>query len=133
MVTIDNLVTTAIKVILNKNQRADSITTVAFMNKTRNYYIQPEMIEERIEWLIKNGTIINKPFNSHASYRLTGKYITSTTKNLKIILNTKEDHLTYALMKTPNHPSSIVTPLLTSQQSNNHEMKFKLNLSIRCD
>ena len=103
------------------------------MNKTRNYSIQPEIIEKRIEWLITNGTIINEPFIGHASYRLTGKYITSTEKNIEIISNTKEDDLTDALIKTLNHPSSIAISLLTFQQSKMHEMKFKLNLSIRCD
>ena len=48
MVTIENLVTTVIKDIINKKY----IATVAFMNKARNFRIQPEIIEEKIE----NGT-----------------------------------------------------------------------------
>ena len=48
MVTIENLVTTVIKDIINKKY----IATVAFMNKARNFPIQPEIIEEKIE----NGT-----------------------------------------------------------------------------
>ena len=56
MVTIENLVATVIKDILNKNQIADSIITVAFMNKARNFPIQPKIIEEKIE----NGALIKK-------------------------------------------------------------------------
>ena len=51
MVTIDNLITTAIKDIHNKKQTANSITTNAFVNKTRNDSIQLETIKERIELL----------------------------------------------------------------------------------
>ena len=43
MVTIDNLITTAIKDATNKKQR---VTTVTFLNKTRNDLIQLEIIEE---------------------------------------------------------------------------------------
>ena len=43
MVTIDNLITTAIKDTTNKKQR---VTTVTFLNKTRNDLIQLEIIEE---------------------------------------------------------------------------------------
>ena len=53
MVTIDNLITTAIKDIHNKKQTANSITTNAFVNKTRNDSIQLETIKERIELLKK--------------------------------------------------------------------------------
>ena len=83
MVTIDYLITSAIINILNKKQRANSITTIAFVNKTRNDPIQSEIIEKRIKWLIKNGTLINKPLNGNASYRLTEKDITSPEKNLE--------------------------------------------------
>ena len=51
MVTIDNLITTAIKDIHNKKQTANSITTNAFVNKTRSDSIQLETIKERIELL----------------------------------------------------------------------------------
>ena len=51
MVTIDNLITTAIKDIHNKKQTANSITTNAFVNKTRNDSIQLETIKERIKLL----------------------------------------------------------------------------------
>ena len=37
------------KDIPNKKQRPDSINTVAFINKTRNDPLEPEIIEERIE------------------------------------------------------------------------------------
>ena len=53
MVTIDNLITTAIKDIHNKKQTANSVTTNAFVNKTRNDSIQLETIKERIELLKK--------------------------------------------------------------------------------
>ena len=43
MVTIDNLITTPIKDATNKKQR---VTTVTFLNKTRNDLIQLEIIEE---------------------------------------------------------------------------------------
>lgn len=51
-------------------ERADPITIAAFVSKTRNVSIQPETFEERIDWLIKNGTLINKPFNGHACHCL---------------------------------------------------------------
>ena len=57
MVTIDNLITTAIKDATNKKQRAESITTVIFLNKTRNDLIQLEIIEEIIKWFIKMGQL----------------------------------------------------------------------------
>ena len=82
MVIIDNLSTTAIKDATNKKQRAESITTVTFLNKTRNDLIQLEIIEEIIKWFIKIGAVINKPFN-----RLTEKDITffekKSRKNFK--------------------------------------------------
>ena len=54
MVTIDNLITTAIKDATNKKQR---VTTVTFLNKTRNDLIQLEIIEEIIKWFIKMGQL----------------------------------------------------------------------------
>ena len=57
MFTIGNLINTAIEDIPNKKQRAESITTVTFINKTRNNPIQPEIIEERVKWFIKNGAL----------------------------------------------------------------------------
>ena len=77
MVTMDNLITTAIKDMPNKNQRTESIITVTFFNKTRNDLIQLEIIEERIKWFIKIGAVINKPF-SH----LTEKDITPFGKKI---------------------------------------------------
>ena len=53
MVTIDNLITTAIKDISIKKKGHTSITTNAFINKTRNDSIQPEIIKEGIECLTK--------------------------------------------------------------------------------
>ena len=55
MFTTGNLITTAIEDIPNKKQRAEPITTVTFIKKTRNDPIQTEIIEERIKWFIKNG------------------------------------------------------------------------------
>ena len=123
MAIIDNLITTGIKDIRDNKQRADFITTVTFINETRNDPIQPDINEETIEWLIKNGALINKTFNGHAFYHLKEKDTTFLEKNLGKSLNIKEDHLIDAHMKTPNHPSSIVTPLLAC---------LKLNLSIAC-
>ena len=70
MAIIDNLITTGIKDIRDNKQRADFITTVTFINETRNDPIQPDINEETIEWLIKNGALINKTFNGHAFYHL---------------------------------------------------------------
>ena len=57
MFTIGNLINTAIEDIPKKKQRAESITTVTFINKTRIDTIQSEIIEERIKWFIKNGAL----------------------------------------------------------------------------
>lgn len=57
MFTIGNLINTAIEDIPKKKQRAESITTVTFVNKTRIDTIQSEIIEERIKWFIKNGAL----------------------------------------------------------------------------
>ena len=57
MFTTGNLITTAIEDIPNEKQRAESITTVTFIKKTRNDPIQTEIIEERIKWFIKNGAL----------------------------------------------------------------------------
>ena len=57
MFTIGNLINTAIEDIPKKKQRAESITTVTFINKTRIDTIQSEIIEERIKWFIKTGAL----------------------------------------------------------------------------
>ena len=57
MFTIGNLINTAIEDIPKKKQRAESITAVTFINKTRIDTIQSEIIEERIKWFIKNGAL----------------------------------------------------------------------------
>lgn len=57
MFTIGNLINTAIEDIPKKKQRAESITTVTSINKTRIDTIQSEIIEERIKWFIKNGAL----------------------------------------------------------------------------
>ena len=57
MFTIGNPINTAIEDIPNKKQRAESITTVTFINKTRIDTIQSEIIEERIKWFIKTGAL----------------------------------------------------------------------------
>ena len=49
MVTIENLATTVIKDTINKKYIADSIITVAFMNKARNVPIQPEIKEKKMK------------------------------------------------------------------------------------
>ena len=78
------------------------------MRKTRNDPIQPEIIEEKNVWLINNGALINKPFNSHVFYHVKEKYIISPKKKFQKSLNTKKDHLIDAHIKTPDHPSSII-------------------------
>ena len=83
IVTIDNLITAAIKDICDKKQRANCITTVPFMNKTRNDPTKPEIIEEKNVWLINNGTVINKPFNSHVFYHIKEKYISQKKSRKK--------------------------------------------------
>ena len=71
MVTIKNIITTAIKDVCNYKQRAVSITTVTFINKFQNKFRQTEIVEERIKRLIKNEAPKNKPFNVHAFYCLS--------------------------------------------------------------
>lgn len=83
LINANEITITAIKETRNENQRADSIPTVAFINKITNDPIQPWIIKERIEQLIKNGTIFNKQFNGHRSFRLTEKDITSPEKKFK--------------------------------------------------
>ena len=59
MVTIDNLIQSNLnllsKIYVTKKEQT-SITANAFINKTRNDSIQPEIIKERIKWLKKWGT-----------------------------------------------------------------------------
>ena len=83
MVTIGNLITTSIKDVCDKKQRAVSIMTVAFINKFQNNCTKPGIIEERIKRLIKNEALKNKPFNGHAFYCLSETDITSPEKYLR--------------------------------------------------
>ena len=94
------------------------------MNKARNFPIQPKIIEEKIE----NGALI-KNVQQSCFLSLNRKRYNVFQKNLKISLSTQKDHLTDAIMKTPNHPSSIVTPLMISQQSNMTEIKTLISQS----
>lgn len=73
------------KIYLTKNKEQTplppgTLTTVAFINKTRSDPIQHEIIEEKIKWLTKNGTLIKKPFNRNAFCDLSEKDIASPEK-----------------------------------------------------
>lgn len=60
MVSIDCLITTAIKEALNKNNEQIPLLQLLLLKKNRNDPIYLELIEERIESLIKTGTLIKQ-------------------------------------------------------------------------
>ena len=132
MTTIEKYILSAIKSIKSKKQRADESSISDYILRNFETNISKNDIEEQIEILLKNNTVINKQFNGKTSYKINGKEtyhvdIQSTKESNNNTENTSDSNINNNLefLNSPASPVQLTTPLLTTKHCDSEIVALK--------